>query len=339
MIYYGDEPHPAHQGFAEIIGSDTISCIPNETNNKSILSKLYELYNGCTFDYDVLISEGSRPMIASSLGKKLNNTTLIYLCSDQFFYDLNFLSEDTILTYMRKNLINSIFNNTVDGIIAVSEFASEFMRTVTGNSKPIRIVHPYIQKDRFNKLGNIDPLLDSKTAITISSASTGMVGEYKGVDLMIEGWDTVRQKFPEATLRIVGEGHPSHYEDKEGVVIDGYVDSISEVMSKASLYIQPSRADTYPVVVLEALRAGLPSVVTQTTGNRSEIRTIDPKMVTRPTSESLASAVNYYFSLSEGEKYKRSKISSKKGEIYHPNIWTTEFLRQFRSIIAEINSG
>jgi len=335
MIYYGSSPHPSHEGFAEAIGADILSCNSGHESSKygSIIG---ELKKGIYLDYDVIISEGSRPLITSSLQSVFNDSKLIYLCADQFFYNLSFDSSKTIFHKLEKKAQSSIFNYNIDGIIAVSEFAAEFMRCIVGSSVPIQVVHPFIQWERFDDLNNATPNLESQTAITISSAPSGTVGQYKGVDLLVKAWKKVRQEYPNATLLVVGKGHPESYEDTEGVVVEGYVDSISDVIQEASVYVQPSRADTYPVAVLEALRAGLPTVVTRTTGNRSEIRTIDPNLVADPSVESLAETVKNYFQMSIDEKSNISAISAQRGERYRPDVWKPAFRRSFYSMISDI---
>lgn len=333
MVHYGESPHPAHQGFAEAIDADIISCSP-EYNDLKFVSTALEIVRGAQLEYDILVSEGSRPLMSILLQAFISDTKIIYLCADHFLYDLNHSSDSGLI---KKYGINTLFQGIVDGVIAVSDFTAEFVRTAVGSSVPMRIVHPYIQQDPFNELEDVYPDLSSKTAVTISSAPTGMVGEYKGVDLLVDSWNTVRQEFPDATLRVVGKGHPNEYEDQPGVIVEGYVDSISEVFRNASLYVQPSRVDAYGVTVLEALRAGVPSVVTRTTGTRTEIRTIDPMLIADPSAISIAEKVIYYFE--KGIKYKKqiSQLSCQRGGQYSPKKWKFAFESAFESLLEEIS--
>ncbi|MFB6185665.1 MAG: glycosyltransferase, partial [Halobacteriaceae archaeon] len=115
------------------------------------------------------------------------------------------------------------------------------------------------------------------------------------------------------------------------------VDSIVDVFQNASLYVQPSRADTYPVAVLEALRAGVPTIVTRTTGNRSEIRTIDPMLVSDPTSDSLAEKIEYYFESDSDYRESTSRLARQRGGQYSPQRWKTAFRYEFKSLVREIS--
>lgn len=333
MVHHGKSPHPAHQGFAESIGADVIPC--NPTEGTGLLSLGYELVHGARLEYDVVIAEGSRPLFTIVSQGLFQDSIIIYLCADQFFFDLNY---STNSNRVKRGIINWLNRSIVDGVIAVSDFAAEFIRTSVGSSVPVRVVHPYIQSDRFEELANVCPDLSSNTAITISSAPTGMVGAYKGVDILVESWKFVRRDTPDATLRIIGKGHPETYQEKGGVKVEGYVDSIMEVFRNASLYVQPSRADTYPVTVLEALRAGLPSIVTNTTGNRSEVKTIDPMLVANPTAESLSDKMKYYFGTTIGYKEKLSRIAHQRGSQYPPHIWKSAFREEFYSLLEEIKA-
>ncbi|MFB6185664.1 MAG: hexosyltransferase, partial [Halobacteriaceae archaeon] len=212
MVHYGESPHPAHQGFAESVGADIIPCSPE--NDIGLLSRGKEVLRGAQLEYDVLIAEGSRPLIPMLFQGLIRDCKVLYLCADQFFYDMNFSADSSAAkTY----IANSVLKNIVDGVIAVSDFAAEFVRAAVGASIPIRIVHPYIQEDLFEELEDVSPDLHSATAVTISSAPNGLVGQYKGVDLLVESWSEVRDEFPDATLRVVGERHPEAYEEQEGV--------------------------------------------------------------------------------------------------------------------------
>jgi len=332
MVHYGDSPHPAHQGFAESINADIISC--SSENGTGLVSAGKEIVRGAQLEYDVLIAEGSRPLIPILTQGLFQDCKVLYLCADQFFYDVNFSTGSNAAKTCAANLV---LRGIVDGIIAVSDFAGEFVRAAVGASIPMRVVHPYIQKSLFNELENVSPDLRSMTAVTISSAPDGKVGRYKGVDLLVESWDEVRDKFPDATLRVVGEGHPEVYGEKEGVQLEGYVDSIADVFRSASLYIQPSRADTYPVAVLEALRAGVPTIVTRTTGNRSEVRTIDPMLVSEPTPASLAEKIGYYLGSDLEYKEEVSQLARQRGGQYSPQRWKSAFRCEFESLVREIS--
>ncbi|CAJ53637.1 glycosyltransferase family 4 protein [Haloquadratum walsbyi] len=333
MVHYGESPHPAHQGFAEAIDADIISCSSEHTDLKLVSTGL-EIVRGAQFEYDILVVEGSRPLISILAQGLIRKTKIIYLCADHFLYNLNHSTDSGLI---KKHGINTLFQGIVDGVIAVSDFAAEFVHATGGTSIPMRIVHPYIQQDPFNEFKHISPDLSSKTAVTISSAPTGVVGEYKGVDLLVDSWNKVRRGFPDATLRVVGRGHPSRYENQPGVIVEGYVESISEVFQDASLYIQPSRVDAYPVTVLEALRASVPSVVTRTTGTRTEIRTIDPMLISDPNPRSIAEKIMYYFDKNINYKKRISRISHQRGGQYSPKKWKSAFESAFESLLEEIN--
>jgi glycosyltransferase involved in cell wall biosynthesis len=331
MIHYGESPHPAHQGFAESVDADIIPCNPN--NSAGLSSRSKEILRGAQLEYDVLISEGSRPLISVLFQGLVKDCKVLYLCADNFFYDVNFSAG---LSVAKAYLANSVLKRVVDGVIAVSDFAAEFVRTAIGTSIPIRVVHPFIQQDPFEELEDVSPALDSTTTVTISSAPNGMVGQYKGVDLLVNSWSKVRDSFPGATLRVVGRGHPKIYEQQDGVIVEGYVDSLADVLEDASLYVQPSRVEPYGVTVLEAFRAGLPAVVTQTTGTRSEVRTIDPKLISVPASASLAERVNYYFNRDLSYKEQTSQLVRQRGEQYSPQRWKSAFKYEFESLVREV---
>jgi glycosyltransferase involved in cell wall biosynthesis len=96
------------------------------------------------------------------------------------------------------------------------------------------------------------------------------VGRYtyqKGFDLLIEAWTQVAKRHPDWTLRIYGAGEPEAYRrlvSEKG--LEGTVcceDATNDVYSKydeSSIFVLSSRYEGLPLVLIEAMSAGLPCV-------------------------------------------------------------------------------
>lgn len=338
MVYRGDNPHPSHRGFAEAVGADIVSLAELSLGLDSLRhSILEEVVNGlCLSDYDVYIAEGTRTLYGLLSHQIGNSSILVYLAADQSLYDL--LDSDHQYETMVNQLISKygmgimsvLFNKYINGVIAVSEFTNGYTSQIL-EGKPSRIAHPYIQPNVFKRLGETNPNLSATTAITVGSYSN-----YKGQDLLVEAWETVRNEFPDAELKLVGSNYPNYFAKKPGVTVCGYVDDLGAEMESASLYVQPSRADSYPVSVLEALRAGLPPLVTSTTGNRSEAKHIDSDLVVNADPESLAAGVMKYFEKPESVRDQLSKTARRRGDTYDADTRKQEFSDEFADLLAEI---
>lgn len=109
----------------------------------------------------------------------------------------------------------------------------------------------------------VGPNLNSKNIIAI-----GRLTAQKGFDMLIEAMKTVVQKHPKWTVNIFGEG-----EDKimlqnlinssnlqNNIILRGYSSNIDSELCKSSLFVLSSRFEGFPLVLVEALGQGMPSV-------------------------------------------------------------------------------
>lgn len=338
MIYRGDAPHPAHQGFAESVDADLLSLNRYHLCGRQFQQTiLEEIFNGFILPkYDIYIVEGTRALYGSLTNQIISDSTLIYLAGDQALYKL--LSP----SYQHSSLINAVisklgmspldflFNKYIDGFIAVSEFSRRYTDKII-SGKPSAVANPYIQSKLFNELGEITPDLGSKTATTV-----GSFAKYKGQDLLVDAWSAVRDEHPTAELHLVGRGYPSSYNDTPGVEVRGYVEDLPNALGSASLYVQPSRMDNFPVSVLEALRAGLPTVVTETTGNKEVVQKIDDNLVVEPNSERLASGISRYFNYTSSKKDDLSSQARSEGSIFDSGSRKAAFETAFNEVLSQI---
>lgn len=96
------------------------------------------------------------------------------------------------------------------------------------------------------------------------------VGRYtyqKGFDLLVKAWKTVNEKHPDWELHIYGGGDKSEYQKAVNelglnnmVYLHGPVSSIEEKYRESSIFILSSRFEGLPLVLMEAMTVGLPSV-------------------------------------------------------------------------------
>jgi len=83
----------------------------------------------------------------------------------------------------------------------------------------------------------------------------------KGQDLLIASWPKVLEKFPDAKLRIIGEGD---FKLKSGknIVMTGWVKNVWDELEKASVLVFPSvwPLEGFGLVMIEAMSLGIPVV-------------------------------------------------------------------------------
>jgi glycosyltransferase involved in cell wall biosynthesis len=335
MLY--QDPHPAHRGFAEAVGADLVDYHRLQVGplGDTIAE---DILNGVRYpEYDVYLIEGSRPLYAALTRRFTGAGKLIYLCADHGLHELgspDFEGDSAFKSLIGKfgtPAVRAVARRGIDGVIAVSEFAAEFTRPIVGPDTPITIAHPYIQPENYDSLVDVTPVLDSNVAVTV-----GRSWRYKGVDLLVEAWPTVREAYPDAELHVVGSGHPESYDEVAGVHRRGYVEELMDAFKPASLFVQPSRVDTFPVSTLEAMRAGLVPLVTETTGTRSEARAINTKLAVPADPSSLAEGVQNYFRRSLSDRESLSTAARARAERFDPESRKAAFRDAFRDILKAL---
>ena len=97
--------------------------------------------------------------------------------------------------------------------------------------------------------------------------AVGRLHEQKGFDLLLQVWAEVEKKYPDWTLRIVGEG-PKRTELEEQtmklklerVQLAGGTNNVAKEYTEASLFVLSSRYEGLPLALIEAMWCGVPCV-------------------------------------------------------------------------------
>jgi glycosyltransferase involved in cell wall biosynthesis len=331
------DPHPAHRGFAEAIGADLVDYHARSLGPFSG-SVVADVANGLTYpDYDVYLVEGSRPLYAALVRRFTRGGKVVYLCADHGLYALgqgDFEGDSLLKSLVGRfgtPLVRAVGRRGIDGVVAVSEFAAEFTRPVVGPATPIAVAHPFIQPETYGALGDVDPDLASNVAVTVARP-----WHYKGVDMLVDAWRRVREAIPDAELHVVGGGHPDAYGDVPGVTVRGYVEDLADAFRPASLFVQPSRMDTFPVSTLEAMRAGVPPLVTNTAGTRSEAREVDASLVVDPSPDALAAGVVAYLERDVADRERLAAVARKRGARFDAASRKRAFREAFERVLADL---
>ena len=112
------------------------------------------------------------------------------------------------------------------------------------------------------------------TAGTRQLIYAGRLETVKGVDLLLDAFALVCRRFPDARLRILGDGSQRRQLEAQScalgladrVTFAGMVDDIAPALQLSSACVLPSRAEGMPNVLLEAMACGVPVVATAVGG-------------------------------------------------------------------------
>lgn len=128
----------------------------------------------------------------------------------------------------------------------------------------------------------IPPLTKKSNALaTIKRlVSVGRLCPSKGFEILIYVFSNLLQHYQDLTLTIYGEGaERQNLEElitslnlQEKVNLPGTTQNIHEALTKADLFIFPSRYEGFPNAVCEAMAVGLPVIVSNCSGNVELVR-------------------------------------------------------------------
>lgn len=139
----------------------------------------------------------------------------------------------------------------------------------------------------------------------------GSISPRKGVDVLLEAWDAIGRRHPDAHLALVGPRHDEIRPDEpvddffaeleatlertpasDRVTFTGAVDDVADYYRAADLFVFPSRKEGMPNVVPEAYACGLPVVMTPFQGLPDEFgRDGEHHVLAERTPRALAEAV------------------------------------------------
>lgn len=332
--------HPAHRGFVETIGADLVVL---DAPGLGSLDRtvLRDVLRGLTADTlpqgDVYLAVGPAPLFAlPKLYASRDDPTVVLLAADFRFNGLasyGFSFPEDAPRYVDRLadswLLKRLVSRYVDGVIAVSELMEETLSALV--SGRTAIAHPYIQASTCERLADAAPTLDASRAITVCENR-----DHKGVDRLVAAWPRVRAAHPDATLEIVGENHPDAYESVPGVFVHGYVEDLLGILARSSVYVHPARFDAFPVSVLEAMRLGLPPIVTTATGTRSVVGPVDDALVVESRVAAIADGVRSYFDRTVESRQAVSEQVVERSAPFQRTSRLSAFETAFDGLVASI---
>lgn len=224
-------------------------------------------------------------------------------------------------------ILNSLFLEKIDAVISTSEMVKKYFCEKTGLAVPHKVVNPFVEGEKEKVLLNASPNLKSNRVVAVSQNI-----HRKGLDILKKSFSEYISNFE---LHFVGEGSEHLDEPSSNVYGHGYLDSyedVVEVMQRCSLLVQPSRYDFFGVSVAEAMRMGLPVVVTERTGIKEYV---DDGFVSKVNAKDLAEKIFKYFDLKLSRRKKLSEKLKHRSQMFQEKKKLSEFRRKFKQLIEE----
>lgn len=337
LFIHSPNLHEAHRMFAETIGADFEPAYPKEL--KSFRRFLEAFKRAKEYpEYPVYVLEGGMPMFPVYLKKrKRRDIKVIGLLADETF--INLVDRQNHYSFA-ETIIHKISAKCLDGAIAVSPFVKSYAERVL--DIPIEIARPPISEESYNRLAKVEPNISSNIVVSV-----GMPRFSIGMDILVQQFEHAKRKNPELELWIVGKGHPKDYGRREGVKVLGFVEDLSEVFEKTSLFVHAGKCSAYPVATLEAMRAGVPVVVSDMTGTKEIVKRVEDEvkdqlglkyesnLFIQPV-EDIADGIIAYYSSDEEERKLLSEKYRKESEEFEPEKRCKQFKNAFEKLLERI---
>ena len=126
-------------------------------------------------------------------------------------------------------------------------------------------------KENWKEISNVTVIPNPLPPITVSQTSTTenkkmiAVGRYvyqKGFDLLVDAWETVAEKHPDWHLYVYGRrrGDKSNYKSVNNCHFEDAVENINDKYAESSIFVLSSRFEGFGMVIIEAMKCGVPTV-------------------------------------------------------------------------------
>ena len=309
ILLHPDSPHHAHRRLIESVDGSFV-----QADSGGVVERIQSAYT-TDLSGEIVIAEGAAPLFEAAWMKIFGNLdTLIYLAADEGLMNI---VGDVDHYGTQEKIAHSWAYRYVDGVLGVSPRLVSEART-TG--KPTRLVFPSTTEDRWETLGDIDPGLNTDQIFSIGSHTpnnnfVSLAGMEYDVDLIGEGTD----KLDYPNLR----GHGFLPEDE-------FLDFFRE----SSLFVMPATEQPFPVVVLEAMRAGIPSIVSNGTGTAPYLQTVHPKLA-RDTRE-IEESIEWYMELDQSDRKRLSESAREMANKFSPERSVRGFRLKYTELIKEL---
>lgn len=242
---------------------------------------------------------------------------------EHFKYDMYSDRVKTIRNYVYSHFMR---------IVALTDVDRDKFREHLGKDKVTTIPNMAIVKDDFK----VD--LNSKFII-----SAGRLAPQKGFDFLIEAMEDVTKKHSDWKLNIWGEGNLKDELQRRindtglqnNISLCGYTTDINKEFARSAFYVLSSRFEGLPLVLIEALSVGLPSVAFDCPSGPAELLADGGGiLVEKENVSKLAEAINYMI---EHPEYRRE--CSKHKEFIRKNLSPDVVFSKWQNLFDEIKGS
>jgi glycosyltransferase involved in cell wall biosynthesis len=228
-----------------------------------------------------------------------------------------------------------------DALICEGQMAEDLVKKILGEKTPLLYtVINGIPEDHFpNKTKS--SRLDTNTILFAGHGPGKERMWYKGLDLMLQAFETAKETNKDLEFVIVGEWEPEiqkellknlNAESNNAIKFVGAVKNMEYYFSNASLYLHCARGEAYGLTVLIAMAYGLPVILSEWTGTKEIVRQVDESYIVALDKEEIARQIIKYFNLPTEERQKIGEKSKLVGTMYTEERAIQDFRDKFNKM-------
>lgn len=321
--------HLVHLAFAEAIGADYYYYnLPNYIHNPlvNLESGFHRIYEGIKLPkYNTYLSINLLTPVIKNIIQK-NKSKIIHFTASSYYPSLT-SGIPIKVPFYEKAVIKHLFKS-IDGIITVSEFMKEEISKIS--NCPIKVVSPFIDPIRYDKLLSLKPNLDNHTIVFIGSGN-----RKRAINdaILIDAFREIKNEFEDSKLYILGKNYSKKLELHDGIYVTGYTKNINEFLEKSSLSVLPGYGTSFHVSVIETICAGLPTIVSKYTGAKDVVERVNTNFIRDITPEDFTKGIKWYFNLSLDKKIEYSEKGKKVSTEYTKEKKCNDFREKFNLLI------
>lgn len=315
ILLYND-PHPVHAEMADAINADLVPATQG-----GIIDRV-KAAAASSYQRPILL-EGGVPLVEGAVVKLLRRTDapVILLAADETQHNIH----DPLPYYSRaERLAHRAAHRFIDGAIAVSERTAEYTESLING--PVETTHPFILPDRYDRLRELDPALDSQRVLC--------VGKYRPSNNQDALVKAAQQADTDIHVDLVGEG-TTDAPAADCVTRHGFVDddTLIDLYGHAALFAFPARAGAYPVSTLEAHAAGIPTWVSDRVGTQTLASRLHTRFVGQPWGPALANDLDWYFNQPVSDREVWSEQARELGAEYQADTQLARFKEAYQQVV------
>jgi len=330
--------HPVHNAYAKSLNADFIYVDHKIRWHDDIHASKFRillswLVCAITFPnrkkYDLFFCEVVREPILfmrflGLIGKKQK---VISLMGNETFYFLKTKRFNRIADF----LVNSFIKNC-DAIICSGTYQAQIAKELFPQQK-IFAVNNGLTNERFLTLKGISYNPKSNKILIISDTPSDTRAFYKGIDLAFKAYQLLKEKGYEIELHILGSFTEEVKLKYLPLIVQQFRSQIffhgrtamEPFFSNSILCIHTARGDAFPTSTIECAAAGLPVLVSVSTGTQELMTSVSDLFVVEENSEKIYERIKWFLDLPALEKEAYSENFRKESLKYTVENATKSF--------------